>query len=694
MVKTKSLKRAMLMSLLALVVCLSMFVGSTFAWFTDSVTSVGNIIKSGKLDVTMEWADGKTDPTNTTWKDASTGAIFNSELWEPGYVEVRHIKIANAGTLALKYQLNILANGAVSELADVIDVYYFDPAKAVEDRDALANVEKIGTLSEVLAKVSTTAAGELKAGENHTITLALKMQETAGNEYQDKSIGSDFSVQLLATQLTSEEDAFDNQYDKGSAWDGTYPTTKPDSLVVDEENKLISINDAQAFAYLNTLVNDAWNYGSKWQYSIELNTDINLLGKAWTPIVMKNFVSFDGKGHTISNLYVSIDGNSAGLFGVVSDNDKGNTVVKNLNIDGAYVKGNKYVGTVVGSNTNGSLEKVTVNNATVIGVKYVGGIFGSGNGSVNDSTIKNSTVSIYDVVIDPEDNSIDSKEAGGLAGYISNDGKAHATNKVIANNVVENVTVTAPTIASGLVAQPNSSNSGGALIEIKNNAMKNVTIITTADASASLYVSNNVGGKSIVVDNTAVDCNTVVSVFDANDLADAISSGNKNIRIVGADFTNKLTLGSDVNATFVDCEFTGNNAWGYAKNVTFENCVFDSTEAAVHFDVLYGELVVKDCTFTAGKVQIGTNGSAVASFENCVFGETEQTSIWSEKGMRFYCPTKFTNCEFNNRVVLAGSNDLELTFDNCTMNDGTPVYYVDNTDGIIRGGNIPNVTIK
>ena len=221
MTKTKILKRAMLMSLFALIICVSMFVGSTFAWFTDSVTSVGNIIKSGKLDVTMEWADGKTDPTNTTWKDASKGAIFNSELWEPGYVEVRHIKIANAGTLALKYQLNILANGAVSELADVIDVYYVDPAQAVENRDALANVEKIGTLSEVLAKVSTTAAGELKAGENHTITLALKMQETAGNEYQDKSIGSDFSVQLLATQLTYEDDSFDNQYDANATL-GTY----------------------------------------------------------------------------------------------------------------------------------------------------------------------------------------------------------------------------------------------------------------------------------------------------------------------------------------------------------------------------------------------------------------------------------------------------------------------------------------
>ncbi len=214
MTNNKTTRRALLSSALSLVLCMAMLIGTTFAWFTDSVTSTGNIIKSGTLDVTMEWADGKTDPTSTTWKDASTGAIFDYALWEPGYTEVRHIKIGNAGSLALKYQLNIVANGEVSELADVIDVYYVDPAVQVADRTTLTADMKIGTLTEVLDAISTTASGHLLAGENDTITLALKMQESAGNEYQGLSIGSGFSVQLLATQLTSEEDSFDNQYDK------------------------------------------------------------------------------------------------------------------------------------------------------------------------------------------------------------------------------------------------------------------------------------------------------------------------------------------------------------------------------------------------------------------------------------------------------------------------------------------------
>ena len=82
------------------------------------------------------------------------------------------------------------------------------------------------------------------------------------------------------------------------------------------------------------------------------------------------------------------------------------------------------------------------------------------------------------------------------------------------------------------------------------------------------------------------------------------------------------------------------------------------------------------------------------TFNDCTFEETAETSIWSEKGIRVYSPAEFNNCEFNNRVVMAGSNGLSIVFDGCTMNNGTPVYYVDNTDGIIRGGNIPAVTVK
>jgi len=251
MTNKKNTKRALLSSALALVMCISMLIGSTFAWFTDSVTSSGNIIQSGSLKVTMEWLNGKDDPTATdaAWKDASEGAIFKSTLWEPGYTEVRHIKIENEGTLALKYKLNIVANGEVSDLADVIDVYYIDPATAaITDRTQLTEDKKIGTLTEVLAGLEVSGNGVLvpagKEGDGYKsveiITIALKMQESAGNEYQEKAIGSDFAIQLLATQYTYEEDSFDNQYDK----DALYPVVSADELVsAVSEGKSVVLNN-------------------------------------------------------------------------------------------------------------------------------------------------------------------------------------------------------------------------------------------------------------------------------------------------------------------------------------------------------------------------------------------------------------------------------------------------------------------
>lgn len=225
MTKQKTTKKTLLTSVLSLVLCVAMLIGTTFAWFTDSVASNGNIIKSGNLQVGMYWGEAKLDPdTMTEWNDASKGAIFNNNLWEPGYIEAKHIKIVNEGNLALKYQMRIIANGIVSELADVIDVYYFDTAVQLS-RASLTAANKLGTLAEVLnygeantKSLTQSVVGELKKGESNTITLALKMQESAGNEYQNLSIGTDFSVQILATQLASEEDSFGSDYDKNSKY--------------------------------------------------------------------------------------------------------------------------------------------------------------------------------------------------------------------------------------------------------------------------------------------------------------------------------------------------------------------------------------------------------------------------------------------------------------------------------------------
>ena len=233
MTKKTSTKRALLVSALSLLICVSMLVGSTFAWFTDSVTSSGNIIKSGTLDVTMEWKDATTTGAQQTYKDASAGAIFNYDLWEPGYVEAKNIKISNVGTLALKYNLNIAANGEVSELADVIDVYFAEGEYTLASRE-MTELTLVGTLSDILDGMPANMAGDLEANTADTVTIALKMQEDAGNEYQGLEIGSDFSIILMATQDNVEKDSFDENYDD-----------------IDVPNKDIKVIDGNTYYYYN-----------------------------------------------------------------------------------------------------------------------------------------------------------------------------------------------------------------------------------------------------------------------------------------------------------------------------------------------------------------------------------------------------------------------------------------------------------
>ena len=319
-----STKKALISSIVVLALCFSMLIGTTFAWFTDSASSTGNVIKTGNLDVEMYYADG-TEAVPTTaegWTNVTTGGpIFNYTNWEPGYAQVRHVKIENKGSLAIKYKVLIVADGEVSDLADVIDVYYVDPAVQVETRDDLALTTKLGTLTDVLSNIGATGNGSLIAGDSDVITLALVMQESAGNEYMNKSIGTSFTVKVLATQFTSEEDSFGDQYDAEA----------PYQVYVD--------NAADLQAALNESESGA---------EIVLDGDITITAPITIPAAAAsysmrnvNYTVIDLNGNTINTAYAA--GSTTNHVYAFTNN--GNVVLKNgtINARGIYNYGNMIV---------------------------------------------------------------------------------------------------------------------------------------------------------------------------------------------------------------------------------------------------------------------------------------------------------------------------------------------------------------
>ena len=214
---TKSTKRALLLSIMAMLLCVVLLVGTTFAWFTDSATSTGNKIQAGTLNIDLLVKDGE----NYKSVKESEEAIFNYDKWEPGYTEVKNVMVSTTGNLALKYMLKIVPQTATEEafkLAEVIDVYYANSEVTVADRNDLSALTRIGTLKDIFT-AGTVINDTLIPDQQNTkdfATIALKMQESAGNDYQGLSVGNGFDLNLVATQYTYEEDSFGNDYDAGA----------------------------------------------------------------------------------------------------------------------------------------------------------------------------------------------------------------------------------------------------------------------------------------------------------------------------------------------------------------------------------------------------------------------------------------------------------------------------------------------
>ena len=244
-------KRTLVFSVLSVTLSVGLCIGSTLAWFTDSVTSSGNVIKSGTLDMEMQWTDGTEDPATTTeWKDAALAdnPIFSYELWEPGYTSARHIQLINNGNLALKYTLSILpaenaqqgeAGQNDADLAQAIDVYYADPAVQVTDRTDVEDFDYIGTLREVIdtpSLMTSAINGYLTpkdtTGATKEVSLVMKMREEAGNDYQNKNVLGGFVVKAYAAQFTYESDSFDNLYDQNAEFEPGAPVIQGRTITI------------------------------------------------------------------------------------------------------------------------------------------------------------------------------------------------------------------------------------------------------------------------------------------------------------------------------------------------------------------------------------------------------------------------------------------------------------------------------
>ena len=226
----KNKKMALLHSVIALLLCVSMLVGSTFAWFTDSVKTGINTIAAGVLDVELYHSNAAVQNEQV---NANTKLFMDLQgspiLWEPGVVSFENLRVANAGDLALSYQLalatdneNYIIDGNNQYgLSQILQVGVVEGGITATDRAGV-----VGAVTEWTTLASFLRSGSLLAAGEETWGVVVYWQpgedDNRWNLNNGKTLSEgetlqiDLGVKLIATQEMEESDAIDKTYDENA----------------------------------------------------------------------------------------------------------------------------------------------------------------------------------------------------------------------------------------------------------------------------------------------------------------------------------------------------------------------------------------------------------------------------------------------------------------------------------------------
>ena len=335
MTSSKSTKRALVSSALAILMCVAMLIGTTFAWFTDTASTAVNKIQAGNLDIGVEYTlDGE------TWKDLDGATdIFQKGLWEPGHTEVVALKFKNNGSLALKYSINmniVDETAGINKLNQEYKLSDYLKVKPLSQEARLigdicidmafsARSDRLGYTTTANFKDATVLDHDLflAPGEvGNYLIMKVYMPETVGNEANaistEKTASIRFGLNVVATQTPYEKDSYDNQYDK----DATYPVIvsnqqQANDAITNATDKKVNISIASGQTI--TLDNGIANEGDK-------SRDITFSGDgSQTVDVITNAISAEGgqlnyqRGSTFTFENLNIQAGEGNFDGIVCD---------------------------------------------------------------------------------------------------------------------------------------------------------------------------------------------------------------------------------------------------------------------------------------------------------------------------------------------------------------------------------------
>ncbi len=392
------LKKSLICSMFSMLFCTSMFVGTTYAWFTDEVTVPTNKIVAGNLDVELY------SKVNGEYKVVGEETkLFNENVrWEPGHVEVVNLKVANVGSLALEYSLGIrkvsetpgisVKTNESFNLSEYIHYAVIDEEETFANRDEALLAASRHTPRK-LSEYNFEEGYELMPKDEahpeniseHFVTMIVFMPTDVGNEANHKT-GTpapeiELGVNLSARQSSFENDSFDDKYDESVSMYGAQINNKMYSSITaalanakdGETVKLLKNASVKKIAYTPTvptavtldlngysLSTTATSYIGDYKTGIDLdftikNGTFNCSGTAIWPDAGTKLI--------LDDVVLNAEGNYAITLPSLKNNPKGNV---ELVVNNSKVVGKGYAGIV-----NFGPYPVTIDNSTIEG-KYFG----------------------------------------------------------------------------------------------------------------------------------------------------------------------------------------------------------------------------------------------------------------------------------------------------------------------------------
>jgi uncharacterized repeat protein (TIGR02543 family) len=203
-------KKYLLGTIPSITFLLTMFVSSTFAWFTDFSVNQGNRVQSGNLSVGFSASEtieeGNLSGTIQDLK-LDQSPLFNlGNAAQPGDSEEKYLRIRNEGNIAINYKVDFIVT-VDSILAEVIlfEIQPLGGSTAIVPGTFIDQNVYIG-----LQNVDPTFGGLKSIQENNNESFdiwRIKMlySPTSSNRYNDASLAFEVDIRVSAWQFNYAE---------------------------------------------------------------------------------------------------------------------------------------------------------------------------------------------------------------------------------------------------------------------------------------------------------------------------------------------------------------------------------------------------------------------------------------------------------------------------------------------------------